>query len=361
MGTGRARTTFLAFAPLVLLACQGPRLDGLVLPSQLPPSPGNSVADDLAAAKLGHALFFDARLSSNQNVRCASCHEPERFFTDGETTSLGLERVARNSPSLLTSAWHRWQMWDGRADSLWSQPLLALENPKEMNFTRLEIAHRMKLSYRAQYEAIFGALPALDDAQRFPARGRPGDASWEGMTAVDRLEIDRVVANVGKALEAYQRKLSITRGRLDEGTLTADELDGARVFQSAKCDACHAGPLFTDDGFHALGDATERARAQALDELGKSPFTAAGEFHEGPKEVLPLATPADEGAYRTPSLRNVSRTGPWGHAGQWATLEETLPHGGVQFTAREVASLLAFLKALDAGDPPSPWNNWPNR
>lgn len=344
-------------------------LPGLALPATLPAARGNLVADDDRAALFGFALFFDARLSANAQVRCATCHLPERVFGDGKPTSTGLRTVARNSPSLFAAAWHRWQMWDGRADSLWSQPLLAFENPDEMDFTRLELAHRVAVTWGADYERLFGALPPLNEGARFPARGKPGDPAWEAMAEADRHEVNRVAANVGKALEAYQRKLALRPGRFDAfvrgdpAAFAAPEREGLRVFFAAGCASCHAGPLLSDDAFHALvTPPPERARAAALEALAASPFSAAGPFHEGPPEAVPAPRPEDEGAFRTPSLRNVARTGPWGHDGALPTLEAAvdshLPDGT---SAADRAALLAFLRALDAGDPPEPWNNWPDR
>jgi cytochrome c peroxidase len=344
-----------------LSASQCAEVKAMRLPSALPASPNNAVADDLAAAQLGHQVFFDARFSSNQQVRCGTCHEPELYFTDGDPTSTGLVTVTRNSPSLYASPYLHWQMWDGRADSLWSQPLLAFENPKEMDFTRLEIAHRLEQSYRAPYEALFGPLPMLSDAQRFPARAKPGDAAWAAMSSDDRAAIDLVVANLGRALEAYERKLAMRPGRFDaflDGDATrldATEREGLRVFVAAGCTECHRGPLLTDEAFHALqvpGN-DERGRAEGLEILARSEFKGAD---------VPAPTAADEFAWKTPSLRNVARTGPYGHNGHFATLEEVVDfHLPSSVKPAERTALLAFLQALTAGDPPSPWNNWPNR
>ena len=348
-------------------AAECAQLASMHLPAQLTPSAGNALADDLDAARLGHAMFFDARLSSDQNVRCASCHIPERFFADGKPTSKGLAQVTRNSPSIYNAAWKHWQMWDGRADSLWSQPLLAFENPLEMDFTRLELLHRMATTYRAQYEALFGALP---DVSSFPARGKPGDATFDGMRDADQLAVNRVAANVGKALEAYERRLAFLPGAFDrfldgeQSALSASARDGVRVFFSAGCNACHSGPQLSDDAFHVVNapPAVDRARAQGLETLAGSPFNAAGVFSDGPPEVIPSPTAEDEGAYHTPSLRNVGRTGPWGHDGSFSTLEEAVDsHLPAGVTSTERTALLAFLRALDGRDPPSPWNNWPNR
>src|SRR5205823_6277204 len=117
-------------------------------------------------------------------------------------TSKGLESVPRNSLTILEGARARWMFWDGRADSVWSQALVPLENPDEMGFTRLALAHRIAQSYRANYEAIFGPLPALDDASRFPPDGRPGQPAWDGMAPADQISINRVFTNIGKAIEA---------------------------------------------------------------------------------------------------------------------------------------------------------------
>lgn len=309
-------------------------------------------------------------------MRCASCHLPERVFGDGRPTSQGLVVVDRNSPSLYGAAWHRWQMWDGRADSLWSQPVLAFENEREMDFTRLELAHRVKATYHVPYETLFGALPPLEDGARFPPRGKPGLVAWDGMSEADRAAIDLVVANVGKALEAYQRKLAFKAGRFDDFVLggaqrlTVDEVAGLGVFLSRGCAECHSGPLFSDDDFHAIGlvDSPPRARVQALATLGLSAFNAAGAFFDGPTEPVPAARAQDEGAYRTPTLRNVGRTGPWGHDGRFETLQAAVeahwvlpPHVSAPLTTTELGQVVTFLEALDATDPPLPWNGWPDR
>lgn len=342
----------------------------LRLADTVPPSPGNRFADDEPAALLGFEVFFDARLSRDGSVRCATCHIPERVFGDARATSLGLELVDRNSPSLHGAAWHRWQMWDGRADSLWAQPLLAFENPKEMDFTRLELAHRVKVTYRERYEALFGALPALEDGARFPPRGKPGQASFDAMAPADQDAINLVAANVGKALEAYQRKLAFRRGLLerfvdgDAKALTTGEREGLAVFIRRGCVSCHAGGLMSDDDFHAVGlvDAPPRARAEAFVVLEASPFTAAGAFHDGAKQTLPMRRASDEGAYRTPTLRNVTRTGPWGHDGRFATLAAAVQgHADPMVTGSELEALLLFFTVLDASDPPLPWNGWPDR
>jgi cytochrome c peroxidase len=355
------------------------------LPEALPAAIGNAKADDEAAALLGFSLFFDARFSRTEQVRCATCHIPERAFTDGLSRSKGLAQVDRNSPSIYSAAWHRWQMWDGRADSVWSQPLLAFENPLEMDLTRLELAHKVASLWGAKYVAVFGALPPLDDAARFPARGKPGDAAFDGMAPADQLEINRVAANVGKAIEAYERRAAHRGGRFDaflagdEQALTALERQGLGVFFKAGCDECHQGPTLSDDAFHAVGvpavagKVPERGRSAALEQLAASPFTVEGVFHDGaPVAAAPAPGSVPDGLFRTPTLRNVARTGPWGHNGVFDTLAASvdfhLTGGGpgselkpVLLSDQDHAALLGFLEALNSSDPPAPWNTWPDR
>ncbi len=344
------------------------------LPDELPPARGNAKGDDVDAAALGFSVFFDARLSARETVRCATCHMPEKRFADGLPTSMGLGRVTRNSPTLLNAARMRSPFWDGRADSVWSQPLFAFESPLEMNFTRLELAHAIARKYARGYERVFGPLPPLGDAERFPARGKPGDSTWENMAEVDRDAVNRVAANVGKALESYVRKLAAGPSPFDrflEGeatALTAEQRAGLVVFMKGGCTSCHSGPLFSDEKFHALGvgaspgNPVDVGREAAYATLAESPFTARGPYWDGPKEDVPLTpSPGDHGAFRTPSLRNVVRSGPWGHDGRFKTLADVIAFHGPPLSDLDRGRLIAFLGALEGAYPKPPWNDWPQR
>lgn len=347
-------------------------LHAMALSATLPPARGNAKGDDPDAAALGFEVFFDARFSKGEAVRCATCHTPEAHFADGKPTSTGLARVTRNAPTLLNAARMRWSFWDGRADSVWSQPLFAFENPLEMDFTRLELAHAIALRYAQGYEKVFGPLPPLGDASRFPARGKPGDPAWEAMSARDREAVDLVAANVGKALEAYVRKLAAGPGAFDRflagdaTALDADQRAGLVVFVKSGCASCHDGPMLSDESFHALGvpswpgDPFDVGREGAYATLATSPFTARGIFWDGPKEDVPLApSPGDHGAFRTPSLRNVSQSGPWGHNGRFATLDDAIAFHGPALSDLDRAHLVHFLDSLDGAYPLPPWNDWP--
>lgn len=340
------------------------------LPDALPPARGNRYADDERAARLGRAIFFDEGFATVPGVSCATCHQPERAFADGVPVPEVIPGMpgARNSPSLLVAArLEGFFLWDGRADSLWSQPLGAFENPIEMGTSRLAIAHRIAETpaYRGPYEEVFGPLPPLEDAARFPTEGRPGTPAWEAMAASDRDAVNRVAANVGKALEAYMRRIVSGPSALDRyldgdrEALGADARRGLARFVLSGCEGCHAGPLLTDERFHAGRAMSEdRGRAHGIEQLLASPFNALGPYFDdgaGPPLELPLGPePGDERAFRTPSLRNVAHTAPYEHDGS-RTLEEILAARGFLYEEGDEVVIGAFLASLDGEPPPEEW------
>ena len=346
---------------------------GFRLPDALPAARGNRYADDERAARLGRAIFFDEGFAAVPGVSCATCHQPERAFGDGLAVAEVIEGMpgTRNSPGLLVAArLEGFFLWDGRADSLWSQPLGALENPIEMGTTRLAIAHRLAdlPAYRGAYEEVFGPLPALEDAPRFPPSGRPGDASWEGMTAADRDAINRVAANVGKALEAYMRRITTGPSPLDRyldgerDALSPEARRGLTRFVESGCADCHFGPMLTDEEFHGGRESGDRGRAQGIEALLASPFSSAGDYFDhdaGEALELPLGPVAnDEHAFRTPSLRNVTLTAPYEHDGS-RSLEEILAVRGLFAMEGDDRVLAAFLASLEGEPPPIEWTTAP--
>jgi len=363
------------------------------LPAELPRAAGNSHADDPDAALLGFKVFFDSRFSANLNVRCESCHSVDYGFADNKPTSIaGLGPGVRNAPTVFNAARYTTFLWDGRADSLWSQPLFAFENPAEMGFTRLEIAHLLGALYSEQYASVFGALPDLSDAARFPAKGAPGDAAFDAMSAQDQLIVSTIVANLGKALEAYMRKVATGPSAVDKflagdvTSLTDQQRDGMYVFASAGCLKCHGGPQLSDNQFHNLGvsaaadQPVDPGRAGGIATLQASPFNRHGSFFDGappdaPEDLTPLP-----GAFRTPSLRNLLKSAPYGHNGTFGTLESIVDfhlQGGGRVESgyvgtvdpllepkvlsdKDRAALVEFLKALVGAYPALPWGQWPN-
>src|SRR5262245_29520035 len=176
---------------LPLTAANCARVEALALPDALPEAAGNRFADDEAAAYFGFLAFYDRRFSSIADVSCASCHLPESSFADGKRVSevVADRPLSRNAPTLLNAArMGPFWFWDGRADSLWSQPLFAIENSDEMASSRLQLAHAVYASpaYRQRYEALAGPLPDLEDARRFPEAGKPGDRAYDAMAPADR-------------------------------------------------------------------------------------------------------------------------------------------------------------------------------
>ncbi len=307
-----------------------------------PPDPTNRYADDPRAATLGAALFRDTALSSTGRVACATCHQSALAFTDGRTRGIGLSEGDRNTPSVAFSAYQRWLFWDGRADSLWSQAIGPIENPGEMNGSRLATVHHVGQRYATQYTAVFGALPALDDTQRFPAQGRPGEPTWNAMSADDQRAVTRVYVNVGKAIAAFERTLRARPSAFDRyaagqfDALSVPARNGAHHFVEFGCVQCHHGPLLTDDSFHNVGFPSGRrdgrpdeGRSAGITAWTESPFRADGPFSDAPtSRTFAEVTPgrATLGAFHTPSLRGTARMGPWGHGGTFANLDLVMLH-----------------------------------
>ncbi|MBL9108843.1 MAG: cytochrome-c peroxidase [Myxococcales bacterium] len=319
-------------------------LHDMVLPGPAPKDATNAVADLPAAAALGKDLFSDARLSPGGAVSCATCHAPDKGFADGRPKGVGVAEGDRNTPSILYASHARFQFWDGRADTLWLQATGPIENAAEMGSTRLHVAHRVFTTYRARYEAIFPAspLPPLDDATRFPPAGKPGDASWDTMRSEDKAAVTAIFVRVAKVIEAFERTLSAKPNALDRyiggdlAALTVEEKVGLHTFFTAGCAQCHYGPRLTDDAFHNIRFAT--GRKDGKPDLGASvglpsllvhelrkPEYADGPF---PELVLPTDLRELEGSFRTPPLRGVTATAPYGHGGTLAGIPELAKHYG---------------------------------
>lgn len=370
-----------------------------------PPQPSNRVADDRAAAELGQRLFFDPSLSVNGRVSCATCHEPERLFTDGRATSRGVADTSRNAPTLAGAAHSPWMFWDGRRDSLWAQALGPLETAAEMGGTRLAVVRRVAAdpSTAAPYVRVFGSLPDLDDQARFPEHAGPfGSAEerehWGRMSLADRRAVDAAFANIGKAIGAYERLLmpgparfdryveSLRSGRAgaENAILTEEEIRGLRLFVDAGrtlCLRCHNGPLLTNQSFHDIGTAKREGgppdfgRFLGLQAVLIDPFNCLGAFSDARPEQcgeLRFLDKAHAGAamgkFKTPTLRGLPRTAPFMHDGRFTSLDDVIEHyrsppapnrgATLEITplaldAEESRALVAFLTTLD-GDLATP-------
>jgi cytochrome c peroxidase len=410
----------------------------VLAPATLPPAPPDvtsSYADDPGAAALGQKLFFDAIFSGPLldgdddgtpntlgvrgqpgKVACAGCHVPGAGFLDNRTTGRQISLAAgwgrRRAPSLLDVGQAKILMWDGRHDALYNQPFGPLESPVEMNSSRLYAAEQLFSHYRQAYEMVFGPMPPLDDATRFPQlsaaltgcqpatadpqptcngtkHGMPGDAAeFDGMAAYDRDAVTRVVVNMGKAVGSYERLLTCGPGRFDSwmhgqsDALSRSEQRGAELFVArAQCVSCHSGPFFSDQRFHNVGlqpqtvavvflDDNDNGAATGLAAAIADPLNVRGAYSDGDDGRLPMSVPtAMVGSFRTPTLRCGARRPSFMHTGQLPTLDAVVAFfdlGGdsygypgtseihsVGLSPRERVDLAAFLHTLEGAGPPA--------
>lgn len=347
------------------------------LPSP-PLNPGNRYADRPDAAHFGQYLFFEPRLSQNNQIHCASCHNPGMGWSDQRILAQGLGVGTRHSPSLWNVAHQRWWFWDGRADSLWSQAMGPLQTPHEMGATPKLLLTRFQThpELKQGYEAVFGDLPKGASQQQKQV----------------------FMANLGKALEAYQRKIVSAESpfdafvkRLREGdsnqeasALSVEAQRGLRLFIGAgQCILCHQGPLFSDSEFHNIGlpalpgALLDQGRFQGVTLVESNTFNGKSIFSDTPaqnpvndKLNYLKSHESQRGAFRTPSLREVATTAPYMHDGRFKSLAEVIqfynaplaaPAIGqredtlqpLQLTPEDASDLEAFLKALTSGPPDS--------
>lgn len=324
---------------------------------KLPPAPGdpsNAVSAQPAAAALGQRLFAEVRFSSNQAVSCASCHAPQRQFQDGLPVGRGVGQGARRTMPLAGAAHSPWLFWDGRKDSLWSQALGPLEDAAEHGSNRTRIAQVLQAHYRADYEALFGPMPELSGLPQDagPLGNAAERAAWQAMAPEHREAVNRVFANLGKAIAAYERSLVPGESRFDryvravrardpEGqrAMSSQEVNGLRLFLGkGQCVTCHNGPLLTDQGFHNTGVPArdparpDRGRAAATAKAQRDEFNCLGRYSDAAPDAcaelrfMVSDDPALEGAFKTPGLRDVARRAPYMHAGQFVDLEQVVAH-----------------------------------
>jgi cytochrome c peroxidase len=363
----RARLSGLGL--VLLIACSGgppDELSGVPPDAGIPASTTNLHADDGVAAQLGQHLFFDARMSADGRISCASCHSATHGFSDIDQVSKGVFGRAgtRHSPGARTVAFEPFLFWDGRADSPWAQPLQAIEGSNEMDFSRAEVAHFISDKYASNYVSVFGAIP---DLSAVPARARPGLPAWDSMSGDQQAAVNRIFANAGKALEAYERKLTCKDTRYDQwiagtGTVTPEEASGAQQFVSSGCIQCHTGAAFTDGAFHNLGlspgtSATDHGRQTGALLCEMDTFNTAGAFSDdrvaGAARIAAVeAINAVDGAFRTASLRGVGQRARFSHNGLQTDLatfiEDTYgDHGKVR--AGSVGPLDPLLRRVNVG------------
>lgn len=297
-------------------------LTRLALPPAAPAPADNPTTPQ--KVDLGKQLFFDPRLSGDNTRSCASCHLPDKVFTDGLPRALGVggKQLTRNTPTLLNVGFYASYFWDGRVASLEEQALVPIQSPNEMNQNVDELEKELNAitGYRAQFQAVFGALATK--------------------------------ANIAKALAAFQRSL-ISRDSLfdrflagNSSALSEEARRGWELFKGdAGCIRCHNGQNFSDSKFYRLGIGFgDKGRGQMTGQKG------------------------DLFAFRTPGLRDVARTAPYMHDGSFETLSDVVEFyyrgvpkqlpGGFELDIEplrgqsysEISAIAAFLESL-SGEP----------
>lgn len=319
-----------------------------------PADPSNAYEQRTEAATFGRLLFNDTRLSQSGQVACASCHSADRQFQDGRQFGQGIGTGKRRTMPVMGAAHSPFLFWDGRKDSLWSQALGPLEDAAEHGGNRVRFVKLVQAHYKEPYEAVFGPMPFLG---KLPDDASPGGTgaertAWSAMPESSREVVNRVFANMGKAIAAFERNISYGESRFDqyaqatvagEGrgqeALSQQEVRGLRLFLTkGQCVTCHNGPLLTDQSFHNTGvppvdrAKPDRGRAEGLKKLLQDEFNCLGRYSDakpeqcGELQFLATDEPGQLAAFRTPGLRNVAERAPYMHAGQFSTLEQVLHH-----------------------------------
>lgn len=276
-----------------------------------------------ARIALGKMLFFDPRLSGDGNMSCASCHNPVLGWSDGLPTAKGFKSkvLGRASPTIINTGYNLIQMWDGRKKSLEDQAMGPMEATVEMNMDTAKLFNWLNENdtYRSAFQRAYPNKPIDADT-------------------------------VSKAIASYERTIVSRNSRFDrwihgnKKAMTPQEINGFKLFVGrAGCAVCHSAPNFTDDGFHNIG----------LASFGEGDPDM-GRYAQRPLKLM-------KGAFKTPTLRDITRTAPYFHDGSATTLDEVIQHysdGGVVTTnlspnmkkielcGSEKEDLVAFLNAL---------------
>lgn len=239
-----------------------------------------------AKIQLGKQLYFDPRLSVDDTVSCASCHDPNEGWSNGERFATGVrgQQGGRSAPTIINSGYQYFQFWDGRANQLEGQALGPIENPIEMDLKLDDLVQKLNKieGYRKQFQNVFGTAATPDGIAKaiasFERTVLSGDAPYDRLQAGD----------AGALSESAQRGMKLFSSK-----------------QGGNCSACHSGHNFTDGAFHNVGVGMD----------AKDPDV-------GRYAVTTLA--GDRGLFKTPTLREIAHTAPYMHDGSLKTLEEVV-------------------------------------
>ena len=327
----------------------------------------NRVSGKPDAIEFGTRLFFDQRLSGSGKIACASCHVPERNWSDNLQRGVGMAEVDRNTPSIINLRAGHWYGWDGAADSLWSQSLRPIVNERELAATPSHVAQLIREDEQlsCRYQKAFGVPPSTTDN-------------------------DEVFVNVGKALATFQETLVSGRTPFDQfrdALARGDPPSAWRYSEPAQrglalfigkaaCTNCHAGPNFTNGEFFTTGlsrfapqGKPDPGRNEGVRELLKSRFNLLGPYNDDTSGASAARTrkvsmeKASVGEFKVPSLRNLVLTAPYGRDGSVETIAEVVRHYAnldpvrlhakdgkpakpLNLTAAEQTDLVVFLESL---------------
>jgi len=275
-------------------------------------APGTTTDPNTIA--LGRTLYYDPRLSLKQNVSCNTCHQLDGYGVDGKRVSAGTtgQNGARNSPTVLNAAGHFMQFWDGRAPDIESQAGGPILNPIEMGMPSKEAVEKRLRDVPGYLELFKKAFPQDKDPVTF--------------------------TNVTRAIGAFERGLTTPSRwdkylRGDAKALSAEEKEGFKVFSNTGCMVCHTGEFLGGSTFQRAGVVEPWPNRK---DAGRAELTK---------------SKADDMVFKTPSLRNVDRTGPYFHDGSAADLPTAVrmmsKHQlGIELSDEETNDIVVWLKSL---------------
>lgn len=352
------------------------------------------LSNNNALAKFGQILFFENELSSNKNVSCASCHEPEHYFTDKEplpTNGVGAANI--HTPTIVGISNSSWFFWDGRKDSLWSQALGPLENPMEHGTNRMQVVKTVLRKYDTVYRSQFGNIPDLSNNNHFPNNASPlgnnttWKKNWKSMREDDKVLVNQVFANIGRSIAEYEKYIQPGKSAFDEfvsdlghsntsNKLSPEAQYGVKLFLNSEktgCINCHNGPLFSNHSFQATGisaneDSPDKIKGGRLSGIANAisdEFNCYSQYAQEDCSELKYAKKSGTelvSAFKVPTLRNVGETAPYMHNGSLESLKDVLsyynkarPKIGVHMELRalrlfphQLKQIHAFLQTLTA-------------
>jgi cytochrome c peroxidase len=343
-------------------------------PAPAPLDATNRVSGKPDAIEFGTRLFFDQRLSGKGTVSCASCHVPERNWTDNRRRGIGMAEVDRNTPTLMNLLAGRWYGWDGASDSLWSQSLRPILDERELAATPSHVARLVRNDEQlsCRYRKAFGTPPSPTDDEA-------------------------VFVDVGKALAAFQETLvsgatpfdrfrdAMARGQPPAaGSYSEPAQRGLKIFiGKGGCTSCHSGPNFTNGEFFNTGlsrfaplGKPDPGRHAGIRQLLESRFNLLGPYNDDATGASAARTrqisleKENFGEFKVPSLRNLILTAPYGRDGGVDTIAEVVRHyagldpvrlhakdgrpaKALNLTPREQTDLVVFLESLSTFS--NPW------